>query len=191
MRSSWPDSVAKSSQSLAWIREWRNETVTLSRGHCLRVAYMRKVIAVQAPSPASSRSYGVGPVSRPTGVGSSAFSRCRPAVMCCPYGPRPFSDTTTTPCSVPALAEESDESGAGAASSSRYLLAQDASIEAAKRVSATRVSKWSAPSRETNDLGWRAASKMLRALSMPTVSSEGECITSSAAPSRRIRSAWG
>ena len=49
--------------------------VTRSSAHCLRRAYIAIVMDVHEPSPASSRSYGVGPVSvPPTDVGSSPMN---------------------------------------------------------------------------------------------------------------------
>ena len=51
------------------------------------------------------------------------------------------------------------------------------------------VSRWSAPSSDTKLRGWRAARKIWLALVIPTVLSVGECITSSARCSVRIRCA--
>ena len=46
--------------------------MTRSSAHCLRRAYIAIVMDVHEPSPASRRSYGVGPLSvPPTDVGSS------------------------------------------------------------------------------------------------------------------------
>jgi hypothetical protein len=51
-----PTLVSQSAQSLAWILEWLNRTVTSSNGHCFRLAYKASVIEVQDPSAASSNS---------------------------------------------------------------------------------------------------------------------------------------
>ena len=48
--------LAHDSQSAAWILECRSSTLTFSSGSFLCSAYMRSVMAVQAPSPASRRS---------------------------------------------------------------------------------------------------------------------------------------
>jgi hypothetical protein len=62
-------------QSLMCAGVSRSLTTTLSSGHCLRVAYMRTVIAVHEPNAARSNSYGVGPSPLPpTSAGSSATS---------------------------------------------------------------------------------------------------------------------
>src|SRR5439155_632019 len=53
-------------------------------GTALRSAYIRIVIEVQAPRPASTKSYGPGPLSwPPTATGSSATISCGPMVMIC------------------------------------------------------------------------------------------------------------
>lgn len=70
--------------------ECRSHTVTLVNGHCLRWAYMRTVIEVQAPRLASSNAYGSGPESTPIGVGSSAASTWLPATIRWPYGRAPL-----------------------------------------------------------------------------------------------------
>src|SRR5215207_3008708 len=66
------------------MRAWLSRTVTRSSGKALCCAYRRNVMDVQAPSPASRRSYGPGPLSRPpTAIGSSARNLCLPAVISC------------------------------------------------------------------------------------------------------------
>src|SRR6266566_2784396 len=73
----------------------------------LRSAYMRNVIAVQAPRPASSSSYGDGPVSvPPRDAGSSAFSGWRPARTAVAY-PAALSSTACAMRGMgPLLAEQ-------------------------------------------------------------------------------------
>ena len=61
-------------------------------------------------------------------------------------------------------------------------------IRAARLAWFLPVSRWSVPSRDTKLRGCRAARKISLALAMPTVLSVGECITSSARWSVRIRS---
>src|ERR1700744_4655002 len=85
------------------MRECRNVTRTCLSGQPLRLAYIRTVMEVHAPSAASSRSYGVGPESAPIGCGSSAASWWRPAVICCAYVPVPVSVTVTVPSDDAAL----------------------------------------------------------------------------------------
>lgn len=68
MRSTMPDRVTQVAQSSAWMREWRSTTSTRSSGQPLRSAYIRRVIEVQAPSAASSRSYGEGRCRRRSAV---------------------------------------------------------------------------------------------------------------------------
>ena len=58
-----------------WTLLWDKFTETPSKGNFFRSAYIRRVITVQEPKTAKSRSYGEGPRSNPpTSVGSSAFS---------------------------------------------------------------------------------------------------------------------
>src|SRR5439155_9178270 len=82
IRSSMPCAVSHSAQSSAWILEWRRRTVTPLTGHPFLRAYSAIVMDVQAPRPASSRSYGPSPRSvPPADSGSSAIRRWRPAVI--------------------------------------------------------------------------------------------------------------
>ncbi len=68
-------------------------TSTPASGQPWRSAYIRSVIAVQAPSPDSSRPNGAGPVPAPPWpAGSSARSAWPPASMRTPYG---FSSLVT------------------------------------------------------------------------------------------------
>ena len=79
-----PSVISHSEQSTAYIFECRSQTVTLSKGQFFFRAYIPTVIEVQEPRAASKKSYGDGPVSvPPTLSGSSPFSRCRPAAICC------------------------------------------------------------------------------------------------------------
>src|SRR5229473_64725 len=82
--SSIPSFDSHCAQSAAYIFECRSQTVTRSSGQFFFRAYIATVIEVQEPRAASRKSYGDGPVSVPPALsGSSPFSRCRPAAICC------------------------------------------------------------------------------------------------------------
>ena len=67
--SSIPSLVSHSAQSSAWILLWLSVTVIARSGSALRSAYSRIVIDVQAPSPASKKSYRPGAGVRAAGRG--------------------------------------------------------------------------------------------------------------------------
>jgi hypothetical protein len=99
--SSMPSLLSHSEQSAAYIFECRSQTVTRSSGQFFFRAYIPTVIEVQEPRAASKNSYGDGPVSLPpTLSGSSPFSRCRPAAICCANVP-PSPQTMTSADVIP------------------------------------------------------------------------------------------
>jgi hypothetical protein len=67
-----------------WPGSYRTLTFTSFSGHPFRCAYMRRVMAVQAPRAAVSRVNGLGPASCPPfSGGSSATMRCGPITISC------------------------------------------------------------------------------------------------------------
>jgi hypothetical protein len=71
--------------------------IILSRGNFFKRAYILRVIEVQEPSDESKKSFGLRPLSVPSGKdnGSSAKSLCPLTVTLCTKGPGPTSETVT------------------------------------------------------------------------------------------------